>query len=66
MNEKEKAVELIQKFGDLASAVVVQIMCSNPHSNPFHGNVVSTMEWWFRVGEEIERLDKQTDNNKIT
>ena len=35
---------------------VQEIINSNPHSNPLNTEVSSTMEYWLKVKEEIEKL----------
>jgi hypothetical protein len=68
MNEaKEKAKELVDKFSNVtlldsyeakqcALIAVQEILCSNPHSNPLTTEVYSTMGFWNKVKQEIEKL----------
>ena len=39
-----------------ALIAVQEIINSNPHSNPLNTEVSSTMEYWLKVKEEIEKL----------
>lgn len=41
---------------ECALIAVEEIMCSNPHSNPFNTDVYSTMEFWQEVKRELENL----------
>lgn len=70
MTAKEKADELFNKFNETfypyfgkhpkdhiinyCLICVDQIINSNPHSNPFNTNVVSTMGFWLEVKKELE------------
>jgi len=67
--EKEKAKELVNKYYDslpqwvngndakqCALIAVQEILCSNPHSNPLTTEVYSTMLFWNKVKQEIEKL----------
>jgi len=71
MTPKEKAEELVEKYGIwfwnegvcdyylakiLALIAVNEIINSNPHSNPLNTEVYSTMDWWQEVKQEIEKL----------
>lgn len=70
MNEaKQKALELMNKYYDslpqwvntndakqCALIAVQEILCSNPHSNPLTTEVYSTMLFWNKVKQEIEKL----------
>ena len=41
----------------LCSLVAVcEIICANPHSNPFNTEVYSTMDYWHEVMQEIYKL----------
>ena len=33
-----------------------EIILANPHSNPFNTNVYSTLDYWFEVKQEIQKL----------
>ncbi len=39
-----------------ALLAVNYIIASNPHSNPLNTDVCSTMDYWFQVKQEIEKL----------
>ena len=39
-----------------AILLVNEIILANPHSNPFNTNVYSTLDYWFKVKQEIEKL----------
>lgn len=41
---------------ECALIAVNNIICSNPHSNPFNTDVYSTMDYWMEVKKEIEKL----------
>jgi hypothetical protein len=70
MTTKEKAEELFYKYCELCAdssypeamakkctlISVNQIIQSNPHSNPLNTTPYSTMDYWFEVKEEIEKL----------
>lgn len=70
MSPKEKADELYWKFYQLvadcshpeekakecALIAVIEIINSNPHSNPFNTEPFSTMDYWVNVKKEIEKL----------
>lgn len=66
LTPKDKAKELVQQFTELglyidtakqcALIAVQNIICANPHSNPFNTDMHSTMGWWQEVKSEIEQL----------
>jgi hypothetical protein len=69
MKPGEKARELVNKYYDslpqwvnandakqCALIAVQEILCSNPHSNPLTTEVYSTMLFWNKVKNEIEKL----------
>jgi hypothetical protein len=66
MIAQEKAKKLIENFTfscrecdnakQCALIAVNEIICANPHSNPFNTEVYSTMEYWQEVKQEIEKL----------
>jgi hypothetical protein len=69
MEAKEKAKQLVDKFTDVedgemyigkakkcALIAVMEIINSNPHSNPLNTEVFSTIYYWQEVKREIEKL----------
>jgi hypothetical protein len=68
MTPKAKAFDLVKYIYDsdmeikyyqaqkIALITVQEIICVNPHSNPFNTNVYSTMDFWHEVEKEIEKL----------
>ena len=72
MTPKEKAEELIRKFNikdaggfqqvsnlyikQCAIIAIGEIICANPHSNPFNTNVYSTIDYWQEVKQEIYKI----------
>jgi hypothetical protein len=44
------------KCVECALIAVQEILCSNPHSNPLTTEVYSTMGFWNKVKNEIEKL----------
>ena len=41
----------------LCSLIAIgEIICANPHSNPFNTNVYSTIDYWQEVKQEIYKL----------
>lgn len=69
MTPKEKAIELVGKMclndctekninhvKQYALIAVDEIICANPHSNPFNTDVYSTMSYWQEVKREIKKL----------
>ena len=66
MTPDKKAKELIKKFtkegislmlaNQCAFIAVIEIINSNPHSNPFNTDVYSTMDYWIDVKNEIKKL----------
>jgi hypothetical protein len=57
MKQKEKAKQLIERFGkEYASKVVDEIIASNPHSNPLNSELYSSMDYWFEVKQAINKL----------
>jgi hypothetical protein len=67
MEAKEKAKELVNKYLQIYDGRVVEgkkcaliavdyIITSNPHSNPFNTDVYSTINYWQKVKNEIEKL----------
>jgi hypothetical protein len=68
MDAKEKAKQLVDKFTDVedgemyigkakkcALIAVMEIINSNPHSNPLNTEVFSTIYYWHTVKREIEK-----------
>ena len=66
MTPKEKAEQLAYSFWigsvkgtqawQMARMVVVEVLASNPHSNPLNSLPIhSTMEWWQEVKMEIDK-----------
>ena len=70
MDAKEKAKQLLEKIDMImythqdnlesqckhcALIAVMEIINSNPHSNPLNTEVFSTMEYWQEVKHEIEK-----------
>ena len=45
-----------QAIKQCALIAVNQIIQSNPHSNPLNSTPYSTMDYWFDVKKEIEKL----------
>jgi hypothetical protein len=41
---------------ECAIMCVYEILKANPHSNPFNTDIYSTMGYWHRVIQEIEKL----------
>jgi hypothetical protein len=71
MSPKEKAHELLDKFWLMdkvqpmptkeqakqsALIAVIEVINSNPHSNPFNTEPFSTMNYWIDIKNEIEKL----------
>jgi hypothetical protein len=67
MTPKEQAEELYDMFSAvkkmydseikaIALRAVNLVIASNPHSNPLNTEVHSTMDYWFQVKKEIEKL----------
>jgi hypothetical protein len=67
MTPQEKAKDLLDKFSAVplldsyeakqcALIAVYEIINSNPHSNPLNTDVHSTMSYWQKVQQEIEKL----------
>ena len=48
--------EVYESAKQCALLCVDLIIRCNPHSNPFNTDVYSTMEFWIKVKQEIEKL----------
>jgi hypothetical protein len=60
MTPKEKAKQLIERFGkEYASKVVDEIIASNPHSNPLNTELYSSMDYWFEVKQAIKQFKQE-------
>jgi hypothetical protein len=51
---EEILVSMLSK--QCAFITVIQVINSNPHSNPFTTEPFSTMDYWIKVKKEIEKL----------
>ena len=57
---QEKAIDLIEKFGDKALMVLAEIMNSAPtlpiqsRKNHFADDVSNSRKWWLEVKDELE------------
>ncbi len=62
MTPKEQAKQMIEKFNSIEYAItsVNYIISANPHSNPLNSintYVLSTMDYWMDVLQEIKQYD---------
>lgn len=65
MEAKNKAVELVEKFGDLAVDVVDEILSASPSlpilsdNGTYGSDIEESTKWWKKVKQEIINLKQQ-------
>jgi hypothetical protein len=55
--QKDYEIEQLENAKQCALIAVMEIINSNPHSNPLNTEVFSTMDYWHTVKREIENYE---------